>query len=422
MEAIKPNELNTLLTLMRNYGYEIKERPYELNIVGVRTDNWEANKFDDFIFVFWKDDKGNWQGNKNPATTDPGTYYLKNPMMAQGTAILKKGQYKDTYALGVHRGSHPALIQIKPVTVIRDFDRDNRLSYDSIRSTTGLFGINIHRANRTGLTINVNDHSAGCQVFADATDQANFINQAKKHKDLHGNLFTYTLIDEREDAIRRRTKGDTFYSGDYRYHENTTGLPIDIFFEGQMATLTKPSDGTTHCAGFTFAVCYVTALNRGLLNDFNEEDIKKMWGIWTEADGTKYPKMCVKAIAEPLRAGLQRLGKEVNLQNAKEGDFCQIWRTTGTTHQAILVEKIVKDGKVVGIKYLSSNPIVNPDTNKTGIGLVAEFFNGFGGDMLIENTYFARLNDNLSNLPTRPATISQSATVDVITSTAKTKK
>jgi hypothetical protein len=189
-----------------------------------------------------------------------------------------------------------------------------------------------------------------------------------------------------------------------------------------MATLTKPSDGTTHCAGFTFAVCYVTALNRGLLNDFNEEDIKKMWGIWTEADGTKYPKMCVKAIAEPLRAGLQRLGKEVNLQNAKEGDFCQIWRTTGTTHQAILVEKIVKDGKVVGIKYLSSNPIVNPDTNKTGIGLVAEFFNGFGGDMLIENTYFARLNDNLSNLPTRPATISQSATVDVITSTAKTKK
>jgi hypothetical protein len=421
MEAIKPNELNTLLTLMRNYGYEIKERPNELNIVGVRTDNWTPNSFDDFIFYFYKDEQGNWQGAKNPATTDPGTYWLKNPMSPQGTAILKKGQYKNSHAIGSHRGQYTALVQVAPVTTIRDFDRDNKLSYESLKATTGLYGINIHRAGSRGTTKVVDKYSAGCQVFSDATDFAKFIEVAQKHREKYGNLFNYTLIDEREDAIRRRTKGDTFYSGDYRYHENTTGLPIDIFFEGQMATLTKPTDGTTHCAGFTFAVCYVTALNRGLLNDFNEDDIKKMWGVWTEADGTRYPKMCVKAIAEPLRTGLQRLGKEVTLQNAKEGDFCQIWRTTGTTHQAILVEKIIKNGAIVGIKYLSSNPIINPDTKKTGIGLVAEFFNGFGGDMLIENTYFARLNENLTNLPTKPATISQAETVDVITNITNTK-
>lgn len=429
MEAIKNNELNTLITIMRNNNYVIKERPFELNIVGVRTDNWEANKFDDFVFYFYKDDKGNWQGAKNPATTDPGTYYLKNPMMPQGTAILKKGQYKDAYAIGLHNWNKPskytALVQVGTVTTIRDYDRDNRLSYDSLRSTTGSnYGINIHRANKYGTTIDVDNYSAGCQVFANGEDFAKFIEQAQKHKDLYGNLFTYTLIDEREDAILRRTKGDTFYSGDYRYHENTTGLPIDIYFEGQKPTLVKPADGTTHCAGFTFAVCYVTALNRGLLNDFTEEDLKKLWGIWTEADGTRYPKMCVKAIAEPIKAGVKRLGKEISLDQVKAGDFCQIWRTTGTTHQAIVVEKITKDGQITGIKYLSSNPIVNPDTNKTGIGVVAEFFQGMGGDMLKENTYFARLSEEeFVSLPTKSVQpITTSTTNEIVLNTSKNNK
>ena len=64
MEAIKNNELNTLITIMRNNKYEIKERPYELNIVGVRTDNWTPNSFDDFIFVFYKDDSNQWVVNE----------------------------------------------------------------------------------------------------------------------------------------------------------------------------------------------------------------------------------------------------------------------------------------------------------------------------------------------------------------------
>jgi hypothetical protein len=51
MEAITKNELNILLTVLKNSGYKIFERPYELNIVGVRTDNWVANKFDDYIFA-----------------------------------------------------------------------------------------------------------------------------------------------------------------------------------------------------------------------------------------------------------------------------------------------------------------------------------------------------------------------------------
>ena len=145
MEAIKNNELNTLITIMRNNKYEIKERPYELNIVGVRTDNWTPNSFDDFIFVFYKDDKGNWQGSKNPATTDPGTYWLKNPMNVNGTAILKAGQYINSHKIGYHKGQYKALVQSKPLTVFRDYDRNAILDFNNGKEQTGLFGINIQR-------------------------------------------------------------------------------------------------------------------------------------------------------------------------------------------------------------------------------------------------------------------------------------
>ena len=46
-----------ILRYMRSKNYAINEKPYELNIVGVRNAQSEPNKFDDSIFVFYKDDK-----------------------------------------------------------------------------------------------------------------------------------------------------------------------------------------------------------------------------------------------------------------------------------------------------------------------------------------------------------------------------
>jgi hypothetical protein len=89
-----------------------------------------------------------------------------------------------------------------------------------------------------------------------------------------------------------------------------------------------------------------------------------------------------------------------------------------------VVEKILKDGKIVGLKYLSSNPIVNPDTNKTGIGVVAEFFQGSGGDMFLENTYFARISNSiLEPIPTKaPETLTVATTDQIVVNSKKTKK
>jgi hypothetical protein len=65
-----------------------------------------------------------------------------------------------------------------------------------------LYGIDIHRANKTGTTKTVDKNSAGCQVFESADDFDLFLKLCQKHKSLYGNRFTYSLIDFR--AVRRQ--------------------------------------------------------------------------------------------------------------------------------------------------------------------------------------------------------------------------
>lgn len=196
-----------ILAAMRGRGFRIATRPGELNIVGLRMDSTVPNRFDDTILVLYADGLGRWTLKAWPATTDPGTHWLRQPMSPQGTAILKGNtQYPGVYAVGLHKGQYEALVQRNgPVTVIRDYDRDAVLDFNNGREATGHFGINIHRASRTGTSTTVDRHSAGCQVFADAGDFEEFMALCRAHRDRHGNAFTYTLFDIR--ALRRGKRG-----------------------------------------------------------------------------------------------------------------------------------------------------------------------------------------------------------------------
>lgn len=176
-------------------GYKIFTRKYELNIVGVRANTNIPDAFDDTMHVFYADGT-DWQYHNYPITTDPGMHYLKQPINNAGTAILKPAQYNNCYAMGLHRGLYSALIQKGPVTVIRDFNKDGSLDYHSGKEQTGMFGINIHRAEINGTTKYVAGYSAGCQVFANASDFNAFISMCNQHKKLYGNNFSYTLLEQ----------------------------------------------------------------------------------------------------------------------------------------------------------------------------------------------------------------------------------
>ncbi|MFL5763558.1 MAG: hypothetical protein ACJ77K_06405 [Bacteroidia bacterium] len=188
---------------LRHKGFKIFERPYELNIVGLRSKSTVPNRFDDEIHVFYKVSTLNWHYHVFKATTDPGTFWLRQPMQPQGTAILSEGQYTDAYELGLHRGQYTALVQRRPVSYLRDYNRDAVLDFRNGTKSRGLVGINIHRGSKSGTTTTVDKYSAGCQVFESAADFDTFIKLCQKHKNLYGNHFTYSLIDFR--AINRQS-------------------------------------------------------------------------------------------------------------------------------------------------------------------------------------------------------------------------
>lgn len=195
--------LSRVKAILKDYGFVLYTKPYQLNIVGLRSKSVKSNAFDDEIHVFYKKPDGKWNYHVYPATTDPGTFWLNNPTYSAGTAILAQGQYVNAYRIGTHKGLYRALEQVKPVTVIRDYDRDAVLDFNNGKRQRGLFGINIHRAEGIGSTKFINKYSAGCQVFQNVQDFDEFMQLCEKQSSLYGSQFTYTLVDFR--AMHRVT-------------------------------------------------------------------------------------------------------------------------------------------------------------------------------------------------------------------------
>lgn len=191
MRAFTPDEIAAAIEAK---GYKVfRQEPYDLNVFGIRTADDDANTFNDIVGVMYMV-AGRWVCFQFPATTDPGTYWRENPMRVEGTAILMPGQYRGSHMVGKHKG-YPALQQRKPVTVYRDGDRDTELDVGGFSmKETGMFGINIHRANKSRASTQVDKWSAGCQVIADPLHFRFLMEIAQVAVAKWGNSLTYTLI------------------------------------------------------------------------------------------------------------------------------------------------------------------------------------------------------------------------------------
>lgn len=60
----------------------------------------------------------------------------------------------------------------------------------------GMFGINIHKAGEASVV--VDSWSAGCQVLARDTDFRELMNIVELSIPIWGNIFTYTLLEEKD--------------------------------------------------------------------------------------------------------------------------------------------------------------------------------------------------------------------------------
>lgn len=222
--------ISRLLGMMRSKKYVIYKEPYKLNIVGVRNAKTDPTKFDDKIFVFYKNEKDNWEGKEFKATTDPSTKYLLKGgynSSTTGTAILPQGQYVNKWTIRGHGTTgYMALGQRRDangkICVYRDYDRNSTLNFDIETKSCGNYGINIHRAKKgvaddgKGNTLKIGSYSAGCQVFQNSYCFDEFMDMAYKQKSLYGNLFTYTLFDlslQRKFLIKRSLYTLSFITG-----------------------------------------------------------------------------------------------------------------------------------------------------------------------------------------------------------------
>jgi len=190
--------------IMKKKGYVFFDKgSFNVNIVGVRSGENKANKFDDTILLAYRNKKGTWEVVSSVATTDPGKHYLvDSPVNDRGTAILVPNQYRGVYRVDIHAKSnknfaHEALCQRGGVlSVWRDNNRDDILDHNPESIEEGWFGVNIHRSKSSGAANYVGAYSAGCQVFKNSTDFDTFMGVINKSKDKYGNSFTYTLLDE----------------------------------------------------------------------------------------------------------------------------------------------------------------------------------------------------------------------------------
>jgi hypothetical protein len=170
-----------------------KNKGYDVNIVGIRnaaTEQKVTNAFDDYITISYKEN-GEWKCHVWPATTDPGKKGVMEYHNKDGVARLVEGQYRGSHIIRLHQGKYEALGQDKPVKVYRDANKD--MNYDENKITEGVYGINIHKAGADSTY--VENWSEGCQVFKKAADFEEFMKICRKSKDIHGNRFTYTLIE-----------------------------------------------------------------------------------------------------------------------------------------------------------------------------------------------------------------------------------
>lgn len=129
------------------------------------------------------------------ATTEPGSKYTFRPMNPKGAARIYFGQYK-AWCVGMHGTSNPheALVQVAPVVVYRDLNKDFIRTGD--RLETGLFGINQH----WGYDYSKNDilgASAGCLVGRTTQGHREFMTLVKRDKrylTTNQYVFTTTVI------------------------------------------------------------------------------------------------------------------------------------------------------------------------------------------------------------------------------------
>ncbi|AKG20643.1 peptidoglycan-binding domain-containing protein [Calothrix sp. 336/3] len=204
------NDLGSrIIKYMMAKNYRVFTEPKEYNIVYVEgmnengtLNNDAPNAFNDRRIVIEFNNGVPRIVNQWQATTEPGSHYTYTPMNPAGAARIKFGQYK-SWSVGMHGNSdrHEALIQVTPITVHRDFNKDFKRIGD--KTDTGLFAVNQHWGYDAPQN-DIKNASAGCLVGRMRQGHREFmalIKQDRRYTRNPGYVF-YTTIIPGDDLVK----------------------------------------------------------------------------------------------------------------------------------------------------------------------------------------------------------------------------
>jgi len=211
---------------LEHKGYSLNKSPYRLTFIGIRATVQNTNNFNDMVCAVMFDQSGDvlhW--HTWDATTDPGLYFMENPMNSRGTAIVKTGLYRNLWYMDFARvnkhlfwkngilvdlmtGVQAArryvakqkhiFRQLRELVVYRDNNRDHKL--DLANPQSGKYFINFHTTHKYLWTPDVvNRWSAGCQVVRYQAHYCHAVWLGMKQYFMspdRSNTFDYILIDE----------------------------------------------------------------------------------------------------------------------------------------------------------------------------------------------------------------------------------
>ncbi|TWT38205.1 Transglutaminase-like superfamily protein [Posidoniimonas corsicana] len=181
--------------------------------------------------------------------------------------------------------------------------------------------------------------------------------------------------DEVLDVAERYANG-----GGYHWTPGNSGSPVTLTHRGQVVL---PKGEGSFCCGYTLAVVFEVAQQRGLLDNKTFEQLKRFQRDWYGDGPNSRETLVVKAVE---RLGI---GCRVEHADAQPGDFVQLWRTSGSGHSVVLLDWVREGGEIVGLRYRSSQKSTD------GIGDRTEYFadaEGKGGSVVRQRTYVCRLD------------------------------
>lgn len=187
----------TLREVHKQKGFPIFEKgDYNLNFGGVRSSERTANRFDDWVYIYFKE-YGKWVFRTFPATLDPGSPWLKTPMASGGAAIIAPGFYRGLWQYGPPFYGRACLRQRTPIKMFRDDNRDNVLNLDPATLEEGMVGILFHESYQAAEEPEfVEKSSAGCVVPKRRTDHIYTMNTCLRAINIWGNRISFAVHDE----------------------------------------------------------------------------------------------------------------------------------------------------------------------------------------------------------------------------------